>query len=170
MAIPLFGQKVDNPANALSAALNIRADIANNTSDNNTEATRAIAALHATNNPSGLGIPADGNFAFAAIDVGRRLMVMHRRIAAEAFFHAAEASLNAVINRTPDSSPQDKAQYLEARALIRIEFLNQLADGRSDLDAALRLTPDNQRLRQLSRQISADPAATLKNHQEQPKG
>jgi hypothetical protein len=155
-------------SSAMADALQRRTDLVNYVLSGQHPAEDALQQLHAIPSPTGMQLDADADFAFAAIDVGRRLIALHKPVEAEAFFQAAEISLDAVIDRTPDTSLKDKVQYLEARANIRAEFLNKLTDARSDFDAALKLSPDDKRLQQLSRLLPADPAATLQNHKELP--
>lgn len=128
----------------------------------------AVVRLKTNASATGLKIDADADFAYAALDIGLRLIASGKPAQAETFFRAAETSLNALIVRTPDSAAGDKVQYLQARAMIRANYLAKQAEGRADLDAALQLALGDKRLLQLRRLIPADAATTLQSHKEAP--
>lgn len=153
---------------AMAEGLKLRVDTTATVASGETKPEEAITALKAHDSPSGLKIDSDGDFAIAAIDVGRRLIALHKPVEAEVFFHAAEDSLGLVIGRTADSAAKDKVQYLSIRASIRAGYLNKLIEARADLDTAQKLAPENRQLKQMTRLLTADPAATIKNHKEQP--
>jgi len=152
----------------MTDALNFRSDMAASVGSGAEATNAAVIRLKAQAASSGLQIDSDADFAFAAIDVGRRLIALRKPAEAEAFFQAAETSLTLVIGRTSDSAATDKAQYLQKRAAIRANYLGKLSEARADLDTALQLTPDDQRLKQMHNLLPADPAATLQNHKELP--
>ncbi len=156
------------PAQVMAAAHTLRMNTAARVANGELTPEQAVERLRQSDTASGLGIVADADFAFAAIDVGRRLLASGQAAEAEKFFTAAEKSLDQAIRKTPNSAARDQAQFLQARALIRAHYLNKLAEGRADLEAALQLLPDDKHLRQLRNLLSADPAATLQNHKEQP--
>jgi hypothetical protein len=146
-------------------ALKARSAIVDVVASGSATAGAGLLQLKDLKTPSGVQIDPDADFAFGAIDVGRRLLVLKKPTEAEAFFQAADTALTRVIERTPDSSASDKVQYLKARADIRAKFLNRLSDARADFDSALKLSPADLHLQQLRRLLPADPAATLQNHQ-----
>lgn len=156
------------PTSKLGDATKLRTDLVNSVISGAHTTTEALVQLRATPSPTGMQLDSDADFAFGAIDVGRRLLVLKKAVEAETFFQEADAALTQVIGRTPDSSTSDKVQYLKARASIRAEFLNRLSDARADYDAALKLSPSDLHLQQLRRLLPADPAATLQNHQSLP--
>lgn len=152
-------------AKAFSDAVQHRTDVVNYVLDAKHTSVDALQQLHAVASPTGMKLDADADFAFGAIDIGRRLLLLKKPTEAQAFFQAADTALTLVIGRTSDSSVSDKVQYLKVRADIRATFLNRLSDARADFDAALKLSPSDQHLQQLRRLLPADPAATLQNHQ-----
>ncbi|MDI1336600.1 MAG: hypothetical protein PSU94_10525 [Lacunisphaera sp.] len=164
----LAAQTVSDTGKSLEEARKLRTDAAAAVAGGEIAPEIALNQLRAGNSLTGLKLDTEADFAVAALDVGRRLLVARKPVEAEAFFHAAEASLGLVIARTPDSAARDKAQYLEIRALIRTSYLNKLAEGKADLQDALKLAPGDKRLQQMRRLLPADPAATLSNHKEQP--
>ena len=163
-AVTLMGalraQSADN-LNSMQAATALRRDLFDAVGNGSEKPAAALARLKKEKSPTGLQLDADADFAFAAIDVGRRLIATRKATEAEAFFRAAETALDLVIGRTADSAARDKVQYLQARATIRANYLNKLTEGKADLAAALKLAQDNPRLKQLQRLLPADPAATL---------
>jgi hypothetical protein len=155
-------------AKALADAQAFRAAMVGNVSNGSQDPATALRELSARANASGFGIDGSADFAFAAVDIGRRLIALHKPVEAEAFFQSAESALTAVIDRTSDALAKEKVQYLETRSGIRAEFLNKLSEARSDLDAALKISPDDKRLQQRSRLLTADPATTLQTFKNQP--
>lgn len=155
-------------AKSLTDAVKLRGDMADAVRNGSEKPEIALARLKKEQSPTGLKLDADADFAYAAIDIGRRLIATGKPAEAEKFFAEAEKSLDAVVKKTPDTSARDKAQYLQTRATIRANYLNKLAEGKADLDAAIALAPDDKRLQQLRKLLPADPAATLQKHQEAP--
>lgn len=156
-------------ADSMKAAFRLRAETAAALASGQSKPEEALDRLRKANAPMGLHLEADGEFAFAAIDVGRRLLGAGKPVEAEIFFRAAEASLDLVIARAPAGAKRNKAQYLGQRGVIRANYLNKLAEGRADLEAALQVLPDDEYLRQLLNLLPADPAATLQHHQKAPR-
>ncbi|MBI3884657.1 MAG: hypothetical protein HY302_02850 [Opitutae bacterium] len=109
----------------------------------------AITRLKAHASPSGLKIDRDADFAFAALDVGQRLLAAGKAADAEEFFRAAEKSLDKVLKKTPDSAANDKVQFLSALAMIRARYLNNAPQAKADLDAAIKLKPEDKQLESL---------------------
>jgi len=106
----------------------------------------AILRLQANSSPSGLKIDHDAELAFAAIDIGQRLIAAGKPIEAELFFRLAEKSLVIMTNKTPDTAASEKGQYLSHLALIRTHYLNNAAQAKLDLDAAQKLLPGDKYL------------------------
>jgi len=170
-SVPLSAQSVPDArltADSMAAALKLRSSIAQAVAADTTRPEDALGQLREESSPTGLKVDPDADFAVAALDVGRRLLVARKPVEAESFFRAADASLGLVILRTPDSAARDKAQYLEIRAIIRTSYLNKLAEGKADLQEALKLAPGDKRLQQMRNLLPADPASTLSNHKELP--
>ena len=153
---------------SISDALKLRGDMAAGVAAGTETPADAVIRLQAQTSPTGLKLDADADFAYAAVDIGQRLIASGKPAKAEAFFQAAEISLNSVIARTADTAVHEKVQYLQARATIRANYLKKQTDGRADLDAALQLVPGDKHLQQLRRLIPADPASTFQNHPEAP--
>ena len=106
----------------------------------------AIARLKAHESPSGLRIDRDADFAFAAIDVGQRLIAAGKHAEAEEFFREAEKALIKMVKKTPDTATTEKAQYLSKLALIRANYLNNATQAKADLEDAKKLRPDDKYL------------------------
>lgn len=128
------------------------------------QSAAAITRLKAHGSPSGLKIDKDADFAFAAIDVGQRLLVTGKSAEAEEFFREAEKSLEQAVKKTPDSSAREKAQYLNKLSFVRAYYLNKVSQARLDLDQAIALQPDDQKLRRTKVQLPSDPAEMLKKN------
>lgn len=109
----------------------------------------AIIRLRNEASPSGLKIEAAADFAFAALDVGQRLIAAGKPAEAEVFFREAEKSLDQAVKKPPDTAANDKVQFLSALALLRSRYLNQAAQAKADLDAARKLKPDDRQLESL---------------------
>lgn len=109
----------------------------------------AVARLKAHGSPSGLKLDRDADFAFAAIDVGQRLLAAGKAAEAEDFFREAEKSLDKVLKKTPDSAANDKVQFLSALAMIRSCYLNNAPQAKADIDAARKLKPGDKHLESL---------------------
>lgn len=145
--LPIFAQPAPD-ATAMEAALRLRGDAAKAVKDKTDTADGALARLRAHASPSGLKLDRDADFAFAAIDVGQRLIADGDPESAEKFFREAEKSLDAVIKKTPDSAARDKAAFLQKRAWVRSLFLGKPKEAKADLDAAIALQPEDKHLRQ----------------------
>lgn len=164
----LAAQTAADASKSLDDARKLRSDVAAAVAGGEVTPEIAINQLKAGNAGTGLKIEAEADFSHAALDVGRRLLGTRKPAEAEAFFRSAEESLGQLISRTPDKAARDKAQYLEIRSVIRTSYLNKLAEGKADLQDALKLVPDDKRRQQMLKLHPADPAATLNNHKEQP--
>lgn len=134
-------------AATMKAALALREDTVKAVREKRDTVGGALARLKVQASPSGLRLDRDADFAFAAIDVGQRLVADGDPESAEKFFREAEKSLVAVIRKTPDSAARDKAAFLHKRALVRSQFLGKAKEAKADLDAALALRPDDKHLR-----------------------
>ncbi len=110
-------------------------------------AQTAVARLTQTPMASGLRLAADADFALAAIDLGQRLLSVGRSKDAEVFFAAAEQALDRLVNTTKEDDAKTRAFYLGKRARIRAQFLGKLALAEADLEEAIRLQPDDARLK-----------------------
>ncbi len=139
-------------------ALKLRSDIANAVFGGDTQPDAALGQLRAATAPSGLQVDPDADFAYAAIDVGQRLIVLGKPVEAEKFFQAAELSLVPLVAR-PANAPT-KAQYLRKLSLIRGNYLNKADQAKADLEQAIALQPDDKGL-QRARQVLADSHAPI---------
>ena len=123
----------------------------------------ALVRLKKEPSPTGLNLDADADFAFAAIDLGRRLIAAGKPDDAEKFFREAEKSLDLAVKKTPDTAARDKAQYLQKLALIRSQYLGKVPQAKADLAEAIRLQPDDQHLRQTRDAVARDQAEHFKD-------
>lgn len=137
---------VKDAAKVMSDAAVLREDIADSITKGSSLSTDRIAQLKGTANASGLKIDSDADFAFAALDVGQRLIAAGKPAEAEAFFREAEKSLDKIVKKTPDTAANDKVQFLSALALLHARYLNNAAQAKADLDAAIKLKPDDKHL------------------------
>jgi len=128
---------------SLLAALKVRSAMAAGIVTGSEDADAALARLKGLTSPMGLQADPDVDFGFAAIDVGQRLVAATQPAEAEKFFRAAEASLAAVVQKTPDADAWNKAQYLQQLALIRADYLNNAAQAKTDIEQAIALQPGN---------------------------
>lgn len=133
-------------AASFEAAQKLRADAATAVKEKKDTPERAVSFLKAQASPSGLKIDRDADFAFAAIDVGQRLIALGDPESAEKFFREAEKALSAAVKKTPDSAARDKAAFLQKLALVRGRFLNKAKEAKADLDTAIALQPGDRHL------------------------
>lgn len=138
----------------MAAALTLRTNTAARVANGELTPAEAIDRLRQADTPSGLDIDADAGLGLAVIDVAQRLLVQGKLVEAEALFGEAEKALGQAIDKTPDSEARDKATYLRVRGEIRANFLKQPAQARTDIDAALKLQPDDPRLKQARDQLA----------------
>ncbi len=123
----------------MAAALAFREALAGAVIRGAESSTEAIAQLKARPDASGMGTNPDADFAYAAIDIGQRLISAGKPAEAGKFFVAAEAALDALIQRTPDANAGAKAEYLCRIALVRWKYLNKVRQAKQDLDRAILL-------------------------------
>lgn len=155
--------ETNKTSNSSADAAQVRADLVSSLVKGIDSADSGLDRLKSLASPSGLNVDHDADVAFAAIDVGQRLLVERKPAIAEIFFREADRSLTAVIERTSDQSARDKAQYLSARAHVRAKFLGQVTDARADIDAALALQPDDAYLKQLNWTLGGKEATAFKS-------
>lgn len=142
----------------MSEALKLRQDAVKAIKAKTDNADKTITKLKAHASPSGLKIDKDADFAFAAIDIGQRLLSEGEEKEAEKLFKEAEKSLDAVVKRLPDTAPREKAMYLAKLALIRGKFLNKAREAKADIEAAITLQPDDEYLKQSRDQLASENA------------
>jgi hypothetical protein len=145
----------------LADAQQLRSDLAAAVSSGERKPEDALAQLKSSQSPTGLALESDADFAFAAIDIGQRLLASGKPTAAESFFREAEASLGTMIAKSADSGVREKVQYLTKRALIRANYLNKPAQAREDIDAGLRLAPNDKGLLRQGRSLTTDKAESI---------
>lgn len=129
----------------MRAALEMRANLAIAVARNALSPAEAIQQLQ-TGGASGLQLEKDTDFAYAAIDVGRRLMGAEQPEAADVFFRAAEPLLAQAANRA--TATREKAGLLKNLAVIRADYLGKVDQARADMAEAIRLQPGDVRLQQ----------------------
>ncbi len=146
----------------MAAAVALREEMTNSILKGVEKPAQAMARLRAHDSPSGLKVDHEADFALAAIDVGQRLLSVGKATEAEVFFLAAEKSLVLAINKTKDSEAQGKALYLQQLSFIRANFLNEAAAAMDDIDAAIKLQPDDQQLKDRKAYQARDQAELVK--------
>jgi hypothetical protein len=145
-------------AQVMAAALTLRTNTAARIANGELTPEAAVRRLRQADTPSGLVVDPEAGLALAVIDIAQRLLVQGKRVEAEALFVEAEKALVSAVQKTPDSAARDKALYLRARAEIRANYLNQPAQAGADIEAALKLQPDNLRLKKLGERIAGKNA------------
>jgi len=143
----------DAATGLMADALKLRSDMATAITQGNQSVDVAIGQLRTSLSPSGLQIDPDADFAFAAIDLGQRLLANKRPAEAEQFFHEAETSLLLMVGKTPDSAAAEQL------ARIQIRYLNKVVEGKADLDAAVKLQPTDKNLQGIRSELLKDKAA-----------
>lgn len=155
---PIFAQSKKNPSPQghpevnpervlMAEALNFRAEITSAAIEGKQPASELLARLRTTKSPSGLTINVDADVAFAAIDIGRRLLVAGKPELAGSFFIEAEKALDKAIKDRAESSPKEKAQWLGKLAVVRGQYLGKTKEAQADIEAALALQPDDKALK-----------------------
>jgi hypothetical protein len=107
------------------------------------QASAALAQLQGLTAPMGLPVDPAGDFGYAAVDVGHRLIAAGKPAEAQIFFKAAEAALKAVVLKTPDAQAWDKAQFLQQLSLIHDQYLNSPVQAKADIEQAIALQPND---------------------------
>lgn len=157
---PPFSTAIDPAFVSMSDAIKLRSDLAGAVVSGHTQPEAALARLRADKSPSGLKLPVEADFAYAAIDVGQRLLVAGRAAEAEKFFQEAEKSLDQLVKRTADAQAKDKAQFLKHLSFIRGNFLNKATQAKADIEQAVALQPEDKGLRR-ARQSLANTRAPI---------
>ncbi len=152
---------------AMNDGLKFRADLVAAIVGGTDKSAPALARLKQQDSPSGLKIDADADFAYAAIDIGQRLIAAGKADEAEKFFKEAEKSLDGVVKKTPDASAPDKAFYLRKLAHIRGRYLNKVAEAKTDLEQAIALQPEDKGLQRVKEDLAKENAEHFKD---KPKG
>jgi hypothetical protein len=150
-------------AQAVADAVALRQAMVDNILNGSEKPAAALDRLKALRSPSGLKIDREVDIAMGAIDVGHRLIASGRPAEAELFYRAAERSLTALVDKTPDSQAQAKAQYLENLSFIRAHCLNDVAQARLDIERAIALQPDDNRLQSARQNLAREHAEFFKN-------
>lgn len=148
---------------SLADGLKLRSDAVASIASGESKPEQVIERLKLDGSPTGLKLDPDADFALAAIDVGQRLVTLKKPAEAEKFFHEAERSLEQVLRKTPDSASQDKALLLRKLAFIRSQYLNKVAQAKSDIEQAIKLQPDDKGLKRAKEMLPNDSAELLKN-------
>ena len=150
-------------AKFLTDALELRADMAEAVKQKAETPEAALARLKAHASPSGLKLDRDADFAFAAIDVGQRLIAASKPDEAESFFLEAEKSLEAVIKMTPDTAARDKAMLLQNLAFIHGHYLDKASQAKTDIDQAIALQPGDTYLQKMRDSLAKGKAEDFKD-------
>jgi hypothetical protein len=148
---------------AVAAALGQRKVMTGNIVSGSEAPAAAVDRLKGMSSPTGLKIDHEADFAFAAMDVGQRLIAADKTDAAALFFQAAEKSLVVLVNRTPEAQAPAKAHFLENLSFIRGNCLNEVAQARLDIEQAIALRPDDPHLQDMRRNLARDHAEFFKN-------
>ena len=147
----------------IQAGLLLRSDAAAAITAGSEKSAPAIARLKAHNSPSGLKIDKEADFAFAAIDVGQRLIAAGKPTEAEEFFLEAEKSLDKAVKKTADTQSHDKAMFLEKLSLIRGLYLNKADQAKADIEQAITLQPDDGNLKKTKDRLERDRGDRFKD-------
>ncbi|HVU17218.1 MAG TPA: tetratricopeptide repeat protein [Candidatus Didemnitutus sp.] len=142
-ATPAPAAQPNTDSNSFTVAIEARKAIVESVIQGKAVAAAALVSLQLTSNPSGLPVDSDSDLGFAASDVGFRLLGAHKPVEAMVFFVAAEASLTKALNGTAGQDAHQAVQLLRQLAFLRSQFLGKLAQARADIDAAIKLAPDN---------------------------
>jgi hypothetical protein len=132
---------------SLQAAVDYRAALSAALATGERKPADALKELHTRSNIMGQSLPEEQDRSAALLDVGHRLLASGQPETAEAFFVAAETSLGAAIAELPDEEAVVKAQLLAQRAFVRDSYLNKAAEADADLEQAIKLQPEDKRLR-----------------------
>lgn len=161
----LSAQESAQIENTLHEAIQVRAELARGINDDLASANSALARLRAAPNPSGLPVETDADLGLAATDVAHRLLAAGRPTAAEVFFKAAESHLQQAVDHTTRDRPGEKAQYLEVLARIQGNYLAKPDQAKANIEAAIKLRPDDSRLKYLQQSLAtlrSDNAPAIK--------
>lgn len=148
----------------MAAALKLRGSIAQAVAAGTTKPEDALGQLREESSPTGLKLDPDADFAFAAIDVGHRLLAAGKTVQAEKVFQAAEQSLDTVVKRTANAQAREKAQYLTQLSLIRGNYLNKKDQARQDIDEAIGLQPEDKDLKRAKDALGVPAAEFLQRN------
>lgn len=149
----------------LQAARNSRVALVVAISRNEIPVARALQQLRAASKSSGFVQSPDVDQAYAALDVGHRLLAVDRPDAAEDFFRVAEQDFDQAAKRTPPGQAREKARYLRELALVRGRFLNKAAQAKADIDEAIRLQPDDKALKDFRGELARGRGEFFKDPQ-----
>lgn len=148
---------------AVQDGLKLRSEVAEAIANGSEKGDTALGRLRAHPSPSGLKADRDADFALAAMDLGHRLLVKGQGREAVRFFRAAEESLSALAEKTPDAKPAQKAFYLKQLALLRGNYLNGANQAKQDIDKAAALQPDDQQITQVKQLIGKEHGDVFKD-------
>jgi hypothetical protein len=101
-------------------------------------------------------------FAWAAIDVGSRLVEAIKPKEALAFFTAAETALVAAAAGFSDKESNDHAQALYALAHVRSVYLHKYVEADDAFQEASRLAPDDETIKQAKQRFDGKFGETVK--------
>lgn len=145
----------------MRAARELRQELSLSVSQGAQTSGKALATLRSTKGASGRAGSADADLAFAALDIGYRLMALERPDAAEDFFRAAAQSFAVELNRTTPA--KERAQLLQQLALIRGRFLGKIDQAKADIDEAIRLQPSDTSLKETRALLARGHGEHFKN-------
>jgi hypothetical protein len=150
---------------SLQAAVDYRAALAAALAAGERKPVDALNELRGRSDLMGLGLPEAQDRSAALLDVGHRLLASGHPEAAEPFFIAAENALGEAIAQLSVDEAAVKAQLLAQRAFVRDNYLNMPGEAAADLEAAVKLQPDDQRLRR--KRDTLPPAKTGRDAEDQ---
>lgn len=148
----------------MAEGLNLRAEITRAAIEGKLPVGELLAQLRSAKSPSGLSINADVDVAYAAIDIGRRLIAAGKPEIAETFFAEAEKALDKAIKNKSESTPKEKAQWLGKLAGVRGTYLGKTKEAQADIEAALVLQPEDKMLKRVQKTLSTPGDDVLKNN------
>lgn len=151
-----------DPASRFTAAAALRVGLAGEITARQASAQEALERLRAMPAPLGIDEDPDTQFALAALDIGQRLIAAGQPAPAEECLKAAEMALSAALGRTADRNARDKTLLLRKLALLRARYLNKPDQARADIDAALKLAPDDRQLQEFRQVLATEKPQSFK--------
>lgn len=139
-----------------------RAKIAEEILGGTRKAESAVNELKSSQGISGVEAGKDADFSMAAMDVGHRLLVKGDGADALVFFRAAEAALDGLAAKTPDTSAGEKAFYLKSLAVMRGHYLGKAAQAKLDIEQAAKLLPSDEHIKHVKQSLAGEHGDVFK--------
>lgn len=163
-ALPIAGLAATSADVApIIAAAKMRAELAADVSNGRASAMQALSQLRADASPRGLKLDAETEYALAAIDVGRRVLIGGKYGEAEACFKEAETILEKLVKSKTEETPAKRVQWLTELATIRVSYLDKAQEAKADFDEAIALQPDDVHLRRTRDHLGGEKGKVFGN-------